>query len=63
MAHGASGRTPGHHHLGPGFVEPGSSVFWEAVRELEPTLYRGFAPWDEITTPEALGRLLQDGGA
>ena len=48
---------------GPGFVEPGSSIFWEGVRELEPSLYRGFSPWDEITTPEALGRLLQDGGA
>ena len=47
---------------GPGFVEPGSSVFWEAVRELEPSLYRGFAPWDEITTPEALGRVLEAGG-
>jgi len=48
---------------GPGFVEPGSGVFWEEVRELEPSLYRGFAPWDQITTPEALGALLAAGGA
>jgi SAM-dependent methyltransferase len=48
---------------GPGFVEPASSTFWEEVRALEPSLYRGFAPWDEITTPEALGALLAAGGA
>jgi SAM-dependent methyltransferase len=48
---------------GQGFLEPGSGVFWEGVREVEPSLYRGFAPWDEITTPEALGHLLEAGGA
>ena len=39
---------------GPGFLEPASSLFWESVREVEPSLYRAFNPWDEITTPEAL---------
>ncbi|MGZ4245640.1 MAG: class I SAM-dependent methyltransferase [Solirubrobacteraceae bacterium] len=48
---------------GPGLFEPANSVFWESVRDLEPSLYRGYAPWDEITTPEALGGLLAAGGA
>src|SRR5262249_39133977 len=29
---------------GPDWLEPASSVFWAAVRELEPTLYRAFNP-------------------
>ncbi len=47
---------------GPDWCEPASGVFWGAVRELEPTLFRAFNPWDEITTPSALGELLASGG-
>jgi ubiquinone/menaquinone biosynthesis C-methylase UbiE len=47
---------------GPAWCEPGSSVFWESVRELAPTLYRSFNPWDEITTAPALTDLLSRGG-
>jgi ubiquinone/menaquinone biosynthesis C-methylase UbiE len=47
---------------GPDWCEPGSSVFWESVRELEPTLFRAFNPWDEITTAPALTDLLARGG-
>jgi ubiquinone/menaquinone biosynthesis C-methylase UbiE len=47
---------------GPDWCEPGSSVFWESVRELEPTLFRAFNPWDEITTAPALTELLARGG-
>lgn len=47
---------------GPDWSEPASSVFWKSVRELEPTLYRGFNPWDEITTVPALADLLERGG-
>jgi ubiquinone/menaquinone biosynthesis C-methylase UbiE len=47
---------------GPDWCEPGSSVFWAAVRELEPTLHRAFNPWDEITTATALADLLARGG-
>ena len=47
---------------GPDWLEPASSVFWAAVRELEPTLYRAFNPWDEITTAPALADLLARGG-
>jgi ubiquinone/menaquinone biosynthesis C-methylase UbiE len=47
---------------GPDWCEPASSVFWESVRELEPTLYRAFNPWDEITTAPALTDLLARSG-
>jgi ubiquinone/menaquinone biosynthesis C-methylase UbiE len=47
---------------GPDWCEPASSVFWESVRELEPTLFRAFNPWDEITTAPALTELLARGG-
>lgn len=47
---------------GPDWCEPASSVFWGALRELEPTLFRAFNPWDEITTAPALADLLERGG-
>jgi ubiquinone/menaquinone biosynthesis C-methylase UbiE len=47
---------------GPDWCEPASSVFWASVRELEPTLFRAFNPWDEITTTAALAELLARGG-
>jgi ubiquinone/menaquinone biosynthesis C-methylase UbiE len=47
---------------GPEWCEPASSVFWESVRELDPTLFRAFNPWDEITTAPALADLLAHGG-
>ena len=47
---------------GPGLFEPAISCFWEAVREVEPPLFKAFSPWDEITTPEALAGLFSRGG-
>lgn len=47
---------------GPDWCEPASSLFWASVRELEPTLFRAFNPWDEITTAPALADLLTRGG-
>jgi hypothetical protein len=47
---------------GPEWCEPASSVFSGSVRELEPTLFRAFNPWDEITTAPALADLLARGG-
>lgn len=47
---------------GPGLFEPANSMFWNAVRDVRPDLYRGFNPWDTITTPAALGALLADAG-
>src|SRR6188508_370100 len=39
---------------GPGWLEPAASVFWDAVRAVEPSLFRGFNPWDDITDPARL---------
>ena len=47
---------------GPEWCEPASGVFWEAVRQLEPQLFRAFNPWDQITTESALADLLTRGG-
>jgi ubiquinone/menaquinone biosynthesis C-methylase UbiE len=47
---------------GPGWLEPASGMFWEAVREVRPELHRAFNPWDEITSPDALAALLSAGG-
>jgi ubiquinone/menaquinone biosynthesis C-methylase UbiE len=47
---------------GPGLFEPANTVFWEAVREVEPSLFKAFNPWDEIVTEAALADLLSRGG-
>lgn len=39
---------------GPGWLEPASSIFWDAVRAVQPSLFRGFNPWDDITDPAKL---------
>ncbi len=47
---------------GPGLFEPASDLFWKGVSDLAPALYKGFNPWDEITTPAALEGLLERSG-
>jgi ubiquinone/menaquinone biosynthesis C-methylase UbiE len=47
---------------GPGLFEPASTAFWESVRDVEPSLFKAFNPWDEITTEAALADLLSRGG-
>lgn len=47
---------------GPRFLEPASTAFWNSIREVEPHLYKGFNPWDRITAPHDLMRLLHEGG-
>src|SRR5499433_2209537 len=47
---------------GPGLFEPANSHFWETVREVEPSLFKAFNPWDEITTPQALAGLFSRAG-
>jgi ubiquinone/menaquinone biosynthesis C-methylase UbiE len=47
---------------GPRIFEPGSSIFWQAVRMERPEFYQVFNPWDRITEPEALRQMLQEGG-
>jgi len=47
---------------GPGFLEPATTAFWNAVREVRPDLYKGFNPWDRISDPESVRTLLREGG-
>ena len=47
---------------GPDFLEPGSTAFWSAIREVRPDLYKGFNPWDRISDPASLRALLHAGG-
>jgi ubiquinone/menaquinone biosynthesis C-methylase UbiE len=47
---------------GPRFLEPATTAFWNAVREVRPDLYKGFNPWDRISDPESLRALLCEGG-
>ena len=47
---------------GPRFFEPGSSVFWDAIRRVRPDLHRGFNPWDRVCEPEPLRALLDEAG-
>jgi SAM-dependent methyltransferase len=48
---------------GPGLFEPANSLFWESVGAIEPSLFKAFNPWDQITSPEALEDLFARGGA
>jgi ubiquinone/menaquinone biosynthesis C-methylase UbiE len=43
---------------GPRVFEPGSSAFWNAVRDERPELYKSFNPWDRIGDPDALAAML-----
>jgi len=47
---------------GPRLFEPASSVFWEAVRSERADLHKAFNPWDRISEPQELRRLLLEGG-
>lgn len=47
---------------GPRMFEPGSQAWWSAVRQVRPDLIATVSPWERITTPQGLGRLLSDGG-
>jgi hypothetical protein len=47
---------------GPRMFEPGSSLFWTAVQNERPDLYRSFQPWDRITDVAALQQMLCEGG-
>src|SRR5262245_405724 len=47
---------------GPNFLEPASTAFWNAVRDVRPDLYKGFNPWDRISDPSSVRALLREGG-
>ena len=43
-------------------LEPGTSLFWEAVREARPDLVSTVSPWDRIVAPEALREMMKAAG-
>jgi ubiquinone/menaquinone biosynthesis C-methylase UbiE len=47
---------------GPGLFEPASSLFWDAVNQIRPDLTRAYNPWDSLTDPDAVRKLLLDAG-
>ena len=47
---------------GPRVLEPGSTAFWNAVRDERPDLYKNFNPWDRINETPALAAMLAEGG-
>jgi len=47
---------------GADFFEPANTVFWNAVHDVRPDLYKGFNPWDRISEPSTLSAVLHDGG-
>ena len=47
---------------GPRMFEPGSQAFWLAVKEARPDLVATVSPWERITRPDVLRRLLSESG-
>ncbi|HWU88014.1 MAG TPA: methyltransferase domain-containing protein [Kofleriaceae bacterium] len=47
---------------GKRFFEPMKAVFWSAVRDVRPDLYRAYHPWDRIDSEEAITSILLAGG-
>jgi ubiquinone/menaquinone biosynthesis C-methylase UbiE len=47
---------------GADVFEPGNTVFWNAVRDVRPELYKSFQAWDRLRTPERVAGLFEDAG-
>lgn len=47
---------------GKDLFEPANSIFWQAVRDERPELYKDFNPWDRISSPEGLRDMLAEAG-
>lgn len=47
---------------GPNFFEPANSAFWNAIKQEDPALYKGFNPWDRISDPQSLRAMLREAG-
>jgi ubiquinone/menaquinone biosynthesis C-methylase UbiE len=45
---------------GPRMFEPGTSLWWSAVREVRPDLVAASSPWSRITEPRGLRDLLRE---
>ena len=47
---------------GPNLFEPANTAFWPSIKNVRPELYKGFNPWDRITDPANLEKILREGG-
>ena len=47
---------------GANLFEPANSAFWNSIKRVRPDLERAFNPWDRISEPAALRRMLEDAG-
>lgn len=47
---------------GPNFFEPANRGFWQSIKETRPDLHKAFHPWDRITEPGGLQKILREGG-
>ncbi|MGR8932068.1 MAG: class I SAM-dependent methyltransferase [Gammaproteobacteria bacterium] len=47
---------------GPDLFEPANGVFWSAIANVRPDLQRGFNPWERISEPDGLRRMLNHAG-
>ena len=45
---------------GPRVFEPGTSLWWDAVREVRPDLVPSMSPWERITDPRRLRELMEE---
>jgi ubiquinone/menaquinone biosynthesis C-methylase UbiE len=47
---------------GPNLFEPANDIFWRAIKDVRPDLYKGFNPWDRIDNPASLRKILDEAG-
>jgi hypothetical protein len=47
---------------GPRVLEPGASIWWNAVKEVRPDLVPATSPWERITDPLELRNLFDQAG-
>jgi len=47
---------------GPNFFEPANSAFWRSIKKVRPDLHKAFNPWDRISDPVNLEKILNGGG-
>ena len=47
---------------GPNFCEPANDAFWCSIENVRSDLYKGFNPWDRISDPASLRKILDGAG-
>jgi Methylase involved in ubiquinone/menaquinone biosynthesis len=47
---------------GPNLFEPANTAFWRSINNVRAELYKGFHPWDRISDPANLEKILREGG-